>query len=439
MLKLILPLMMTLLSSKWSSSMMTLTVLIMINISALSQTGSMTLLNEFMMSDNMSSFLVLLSLWMSMLMLNSSNKSIYLSNTNKMFSFMVIALLLLLMISFMVNNILMFYVTFEASLIPTLMLILMWGYQPERLQASMYLMLYTVSASLPLLLSIMYFSQNTKSLLLLTPNKMPLPNILLSTSMMLAFLVKMPMYLTHLWLPKAHVEAPVAGSMVLASILLKLGTYGMMRTMHMWSNYMSINNIIFSISAWGAISTSIICIRQPDMKSLIAYSSVSHMALIIMGLATMTEWGWMGSMTMMLAHGLSSSGLFAMANMNYEAANSRSIMLSKGLMTISPIMSTSWFLLSTANMAAPPSMNLMAEIILTMSIVSFSTTSMLILSIMMMFTAAYSLGLYTTITHGSMNSTTNFSTWPNSNNMVNILHITPTLTLFLLLPMITST
>ena len=158
----------------------------------------------------------------------------------------------------------------------------------------------------------------------------------------MAFLVKLPLYSTHLWLPKAHVEAPVAGSIILAGILLKLGVYGLLRV------YSSIPHlptslffIIVPLSLVGAVMTSLICLRQTDFKALIAYSSVGHIGLLAGGLFSSFLWGWQGALTIRVAHGLCSSGLFALANILYLTANTRSLFLIKGLQAYFPTI-TMW-------------------------------------------------------------------------------------------------
>nr|ACR00036.1 NADH dehydrogenase subunit 4 [Pectinaria gouldii] len=361
---------------------------------------------SILMNDALSVPLVILTLWISSLMLLASYSILMKSSSKFYFMFLVLTLNLILAFTFSASNLLLFYILFEASLIPTVLIILGWGYQPERLQASFYMMLYTVSASLPLLMAILYSFNSSQSLsfsILYTMNA-PSPSLSFVYSLMLtfAFFVKMPLYTTHLWLPKAHVEAPVAGSMILAGILLKLGAYGIIRTASM-ATFMctSLSSIIISLSMWGAVITSMICIRQTDLKSLIAYSSVGHMGLLTAGLMTNSSWGWEGSLTMMLAHGLCSSALFALANMTYESTNTRSLFLTKGLLMYFPAMSFWWFIFAAGDMAAPTSMNLLGEILLLTSVLSVSSFMVMPIGLISFLAAAYSLYLFTATQHGA--------------------------------------
>nr|YP_008994047.1 NADH dehydrogenase subunit 4 [Cheirotonus jansoni]AGG19634.1 NADH dehydrogenase subunit 4 [Cheirotonus jansoni] len=354
--------------------------------------------------DLLSYIMILLSLWICALMLLASGK-LYLSNYySNLFVFTVLILLIFLYVTFSSMNLFVFYLFFEMSIIPTLFLIVGWGYQPERLQAGVYLLFYTLFASLPMMVAIFYYYGLVYSLdYFFFASRVD--SLLFYICMNLVFLIKMPMYLVHMWLPKAHVEAPVSGSMILAGILLKLGGYGLMRLIVLvLVTGVKVNYFIVVISLVGGMFVSFICLRQVDIKSLIAYSSVAHMGLVLGGIMTMNYWGMCGAFAMMVAHGLCSSGLFCLANISYERLLSRSLYLNKGLLNLMPSMGLWWFLLSSSNMAAPPSLNLLGEILLINSLVGWSVLSMLCLVVISFFSAAYSLYLYSYSQHGKMYS-----------------------------------
>nr|QGU85625.1 NADH dehydrogenase subunit 4 [Paracercion v-nigrum] len=355
--------------------------------------------------DTLGYGLVLLSFWICCLMLLSSSGFYFSKNNLILFSIMNLFLLLFLVLSFFSTSLFMFYFFFESSLIPTFFLILGWGYQPERLQAGIYLLFYTLFASLPLLVSIfnVYDALSTSNIFMFFSFFDMTFGVYVYISLIFAFLIKMPMFIFHLWLPKAHVEAPVAGSMILAGVLLKLGGYGLIRVFSL-IYYLGIcfNYIFVSISVFGGIIVSFICLRQVDLKALIAYSSVAHMGIVIGGLMTMSCWGLNGCYALMIAHGLCSSGMFCLANISYERVGSRSLLLNKGLMNLMPSMCLWWFLLSSANMAAPPTLNLLGEISLFNSMISWSWLTIFGLSFLSFFSAAYTLYLYSFSQHGKI-------------------------------------
>nr|YP_010627104.1 NADH dehydrogenase subunit 4 [Dierna strigata]WBK26795.1 NADH dehydrogenase subunit 4 [Dierna strigata] len=357
---------------------------------------------SYMMScDVMSYGLILLSIWISILMIMASENLYKVNFYVNFFLFNVIFLLIMLYLTFSVLNMFMFYLFFEGSLIPTLMLIIGWGYQPERIKAGMYLLFYTLFVSLPLLMGIFYMYNEVNSMMIYFLKFMNMNMYMLYFSMIMAFLVKMPMYFVHLWLPKAHVEAPVSGSMILAGIMLKLGGYGMLRLMIFLQQVnLKLNYISIVISLVGGFYISLKCFCQVDIKSLIAYSSVAHMSLVISGVMIMNYWGFLGSYIMMIGHGLCSSGMFCLANISYERLHSRSLYINKGMMNFMPSMSLWWFLLMSSNMAAPPSLNLMGEISLINSLMSWSWVSMIMLMLISFFSAGYSLYLYSYVQHG---------------------------------------
>nr|ALO70276.1 NADH deshydrogenase subunit 4 [Aloconota currax] len=356
------------------------------------------------MCDLLSYVMIMLSFWICSLMILASAKFYIYKNYYNLFLFMLLLLLFSLVLTFSTMNLFIFYLFFEMSLIPTLILIIGWGYQPERIQAGSYLLFYTLFASLPMMIFMFYYYNKNLSLMFFLMNS-NLYSYMMFLFMNMVFLVKMPMYFVHLWLPKAHVEAPVSGSMILAGIMLKLGGYGMLRLINIF-NFInnSFNFIIISISLFGGMIVSLVCLRQSDMKSLIAYSSVSHMGLVLAGLMTLNSWGLYGSLGMMVAHGLCSSGLFCLANICYERLGSRSLYLNKGMINLMPSLSLWWFLLCSSNMAAPPSFNLLGEIMLINSLISWSYLTMFMLSFISFFSAVYSLYLYAYSQHGMIYS-----------------------------------
>nr|ACR00057.1 NADH dehydrogenase subunit 4 [Auchenoplax crinita] len=385
----------------------------------------------FFFFDGLSVPLILLTLWVFGVMLIASFKVFQPNYMAKFFVFNLILLNLVLMMCFSISNLGLFYIMFESSFIPTVVMILVWGYQPERLQASSYFILYTVTASLPLLLGLMMLYSCNSSLSMYgmiwaLPVSLEVSNIWWMMCV-LAFLVKLPLYMVHLWLPKAHVEAPVAGSMILAAVLLKLGSYGLMRLSSLFPELsVSLVSFLGSLCMIGACVTSVICLRQPDMKSMIAYSSVGHMGFVIIGVLSCSLWGWYGAVGLMVAHGLCSSGMFCIANTVYEYMSTRSLILVKGLLTIFPCMSIWWFMLCIANMSAPPTFNLLSEIFLLVSILKSSLLLSFLFVISSVMVCAFSLVLYTITQHGSLsNFMGSFSYSFSRNYLLMVLHIAP--------------
>nr|YP_009259115.1 NADH dehydrogenase subunit 4 [Sillago sinica]ALI30777.1 NADH dehydrogenase subunit 4 [Sillago sinica] len=369
---------------------------------SLSETG-WTTLNLYMATDPLSTPLLVLTCWLLPLMILASQNHTALEpvNRQRMYISLLTSLQFFLILAFSATEIIMFYVMFEATLIPTLMLITRWGNQAERLNAGTYFLFYTLAGSLPLLVALILLQNHAGTLSLLTLQYSGPINLsttgdkLWWTGCLLAFLVKMPLYGVHLWLPKAHVEAPVAGSMILAAVLLKLGGYGMMRMLMILDPLTKELSYPFIVLAlWGVIMTGSICLRQTDLKSLIAYSSVSHMGLVVGGILIQTPWGFTGALILMIAHGLTSSALFCLANTNYERTHSRTMVLARGLQMALPLMAAWWFLASLANLALPPLPNLMGELMVIVSLFNWSWWTLALTGAGTLITAGYSLYMF---------------------------------------------
>nr|YP_009346142.1 NADH dehydrogenase subunit 4 [Hoplias intermedius]ANW84113.1 NADH dehydrogenase subunit 4 [Hoplias intermedius] len=362
-----------------------------------------TTTNPYLGTDPLSTPLLVLTCWLLPLMILASQNHITPEplNRQRMYISLLASLQTFLILAFGATEVIMFYIMFEATLIPTLIIITRWGNQTERLNAGTYFLFYTLTGSLPLLIALLLLQQNTGTLSLFTLQYTE-PLTLYSwgdkiwwAGCLIAFLVKMPLYGVHLWLPKAHVEAPVAGSMVLAAVLLKLGGYGMMRIMIMLDPLSKDLAYPFLILAlWGIIMTGSICLRQTDLKSLIAYSSVSHMGLVAAGILIQTPWGFTGAIILMIAHGLVSSALFCLANTTYERTHSRTMILARGLQMIFPLAATWWFIANLANLALPPLPNLMGELFIITAMFNWSPWTLALTGTGTLITAAYSLYLF---------------------------------------------
>ena len=377
--------------------------------------------------DIISFGLILLRIWICTLMIIARENLLKINFFFNFFLFNILFLLIMLFITFSSINLFIFYLFFEGRLIPTLILIIGWGYQPERIQAGLYLLFYTLFASLPLLIGIFYVFYSIRGVFIYFLKFLGMDFYLLYICIIFAFLVKIPIYFVHLWLPKAHVEAPVSGSIILAGVILKLGGYGLLRVLIFLQKInIKLNYFWIVIRLIGGFYISLKCFSQVDIKSLIAYSSVAHIRLVIGGIMVINYWGFIGSYILIIGHGLCSSGIFCLANINYERLRRRRIFINKGLINFIPSIRLWWFLLISSNIAAPPSLNLLGEISLINRLIRWSWVSIIILILISFFRAGYSLYLYSYSQHGKYyNGLYRFYTGVSREYLLLLLHWLP--------------
>ena len=383
--------------------------------------------------------LIILRCWLVPISLLARIKTLKNQRTIKQRTF--ISLIFIIMISLVITfsslELSLFYIAFETTLLPTLALISRWGAQKERYQASIYFLFYTLAGSLPLLISLIsiYFNVDTLTLpsILLKKEIYNFSSPLLSLwwiFCIVAFVIKMPIYGFHLWLPKAHVEAPIAGSMILAAILLKLGGYGLTRTILIFllpsRKLISFPLIIFC--SWGALVTRLICLRQTDLKALIAYSSVGHMSIVASGIFTVSLWGIKGALVLMIAHGLISSALFCLAKLLYERKRTRTLSITRGFKLVTPLLTIWWMITCVSNLGLPPTPKLIGELLIISAIIDWKTLITPVITLATVFGAIYSLLIF---------RTTKTSTLPKFLSKVNrVKTCEHTLLFFHLLPML---
>nr|QHO63859.1 NADH dehydrogenase subunit 4 [Geukensia demissa] len=359
-------------------------------------------MNGWVTSDYLSCSLISLTILIIVLMTMMS------LNVNQiiMFNWLMQFICLLLIMCFATTSFFLFFFFFESVLAPVLFMILIWGYQPERMSACTYMIIYTSIGSLPFLFGISNLVYWGMSCSMVSKYSMISKELCCFYYLyLLGFLVKLPVFPFHLWLPKAHVEAPVAGSMILAGVLLKLGGYGMIRFMSVILVPMTSlsYSILLSTCLVGGLFASFMCVRQVDLKSLIAYSSVGHMSVVVSGILSASNCGVVGAILLMLGHGLCSSGLFSLVFVLYCNSNSRSILLNKGIVALAPGMAFFSFLLCSSNMSAPLSLSFLGEVMVFVGCMKISFFISLLLGFISFLSACYSLYFYGLICHGKSN------------------------------------
>ena len=297
------------------------------------------------------------------------------------------------LMAFKCKSMILFYIFFELRVIPISLIIILYGYQPEKLIATLALILYTIISRLPLLLYIITIERTiTRRELLTIP-------------MTLRFMVKTPIYLLHSWLPKAHVEAPVGGSMFLAGVLLKLGSYGLLLFLPLLKlNYTQ--SFYFIMGLVGSVVGAVICARQGDMKILIAYSSVVHMGVVTIGFVRGTEIGYSCGLMIIYRHGLVSPFIFSLAFCIYESTHTRLFVYRQ---RTGPIMILLLLGLVTLNIGIPPRLGLWSEVMICWTALFFMTRCWPILILMFFLRAVYNLYLYVSCFHSKFSGPLNVS------------------------------
>ncbi|YP_009687359.1 NADH dehydrogenase subunit 4 (mitochondrion) [Pyxicephalus adspersus] len=399
------------------------------------------LFNSTFLVDKTSAPLMILTCWLFPLTILASQSKLINEPINRQRTYIVNCSILQLstLLAFAAADLLTFFIFFEASLIPTLFMITRWGAQERRLTAGYSFSLYTLIGAIPLLIWTLKLYEKYGTLYLPTMNLLPQTltpgsyELLFWATCNLAFLIKLPLFTFHLWLPQAHVEAPIAGSMILAGTLLKLGGYGILRTSFLIQEPATNKALyILALATLGILATALLCLRQTDLKSLIAMSSVSHMNLIIVAVLTCSQWAFSGAMIMMIAHGLTSSTMFCLANTLYERTNTRTMIVLRGTLTMSPLAASWWLFTILLNMALPPTINFNSELLMMLAIYDWSILSFLLVALNLIATTAYTLYLLWSTQRGPFPKHIN-TTHPlyTREHVLLTLHILPTLLLIL--------
>jgi len=317
-------------------------------------------------------------------------------------NFLIQALRYIVFLFFITNSLLLFFITFEISMLPVRLLILFFGYQPEKLNAVVFLMGYTVVCSLPLF----YFCLSCSSLLGISLSCIGHFSGLLLTS---AFIAKLPMYSLHLWLPKAHVEASLAGSILLAGVILKLGGYGIL----VFSpSLVSIPRLYVFFTLSGCLVCSVICFRSWDMKSLVAYSSIVHIGVVTLGALSQSQLGYWSACGIIIGHSLVSPLMFVSANVLYLSTGTRSFVTGA-----SSCIPTSFFffvsILCGLNSGLPPFFNFWVEVAYFYNTLSLFSFSLIPLFLTAFFSFLYSILFYVRSCSGppSLFLAFNFNVW----------------------------
>lgn len=347
----------------------------------------------FIYQDKFRFSIIILNFWISRICIIISNKKK---------NFFILILIIIVNLCLRSSNIFIFYIFFEIRLIPLFIIVYWWGYYKERVTARIYILIYTILGSLPLFLSIVRIYSLIKRLewfYLFTFNVKS--NKIIYWNLIIAFLIKIPTFGLHTWLPKAHVQAPVFGSIILARIILKLGGIGLIRIILTRINKaIKFNLYLISFIIIGSCLIRFLCSILIDIKIIIAYSSIVHIGVATVSILTLNIWGYAGSIILIIGHGLSSSCLFYITNVIFLRSQTRITFLNKGLLNQIPSFIYLWFFACIRNLGAPLSLNFIRELIITNRILRYRTYFIIPLILINILRSFYSIQLFIYTTHG---------------------------------------
>nr|WJJ69860.1 NADH dehydrogenase subunit 4 [Austromenopon atrofulvum] len=373
--------------------------------------------------DKVGLMLVALTLWVVVLLLSSLSCTPPPTPPLSIISFLSLFLMGVLILLFSSSNLISFFLLFELSLVPTLGIIAGWGPQPERISALVSFFFFTSCPSTLMFLALVQ-GYSVPLYVFMDQGWTPMCTGSFSLFVVMALFSKLPVMFLHFWLPKAHVEAPAPGSMILAGVLLKMGGFGLARLQDMislGSHVLWIQSVAFL----GSIIVSMYCLFLPDMKMIIAFSSVSHMNFLILGLLTWKSLSLSGSTLLMVSHGVVSSGLFYLVNCFYSRSGSRSALFSGGFFSTSLSLCFWWILTCILNMAFPPSLGFLSEFLLSSSLISSMTVAQSLLILYFLLSAIYSFILLCLVCYGATSGNMSFYPLTTLENSICFFHIVP--------------